>query len=226
MNSPKPTWLIAKTIALVLLRIATSPLALRTVLFFLLFSTILLAVVFWAGFPQSLLWKLALPLLILSAVLAFRTLWNSQSVTIQGPKVYDKAKYHYNGDYPKELSRQQAFVHTGMFVGWLVEHDMIAKDFLPETEGFKERKITGAEIYEAWDGCLVSEILTEEGNRFASDYFDFERGEYLNDYQEVLARDLPSLYHVKNSWENYETIREKIDQRYAAWKKKQKRGVG
>jgi hypothetical protein len=183
------------------------------------------ALIFWAGFSKVLPWKLALALLILSGALVFRWAWNSTPEKGEGPEVYDKAKYHYDGDYPKELSRQQAFVHTGMFVGWLVEHDMIAKEFLAETEGFKERTVTGPEIYKAWDGCLTSDILTDEGNRFAVDYFDFERGEFLNDYQEVLANDLPSLYHVKDTWENYEILRERIDSRYEAWKKKQRRRV-
>ena len=135
--------------------------------------------------------------------------------------VYDKAKDHYDGDFPKGLPHRQAFVHTGMFIGWLIEHDLIAPDFLPETEGFKERRITGAEVYEAWDGCLTREMLTDEGNRFASDYFDFQRGEYLDDYEQILAKGLPSLYHVADTWENYDIIREKIDQRFEYWKKNQ-----
>jgi hypothetical protein len=36
-----------------------------------------------------------------------------------GPHVYDKAKWHYEGDFPNELSRKQGFVHTGMFVACL-----------------------------------------------------------------------------------------------------------
>ncbi len=226
MATLKRIWSVAHLVVSVLFTVATSPFARRTALFLSVFLAVLLALVFGLGFPRDLLWKLALPLFLLSAALAFRTALSGKSGRVEGPQVYDKSKYHYGGDYPEGLPRKQAFVHTGMFVGWLVEHDMIAKDFLPETEGFKERKITGAEIYEAWDGCLVSDNLTDEGNRFASDYFDFERGEFLNDYQAVLARDLPSLYYVQDTWKNYEVIKKKIDQRFEAWKKKQKRTIG
>ena len=222
MGTLKQAWSATKFIAGVLFTVGTSPFVRMTALFFLVFMAVICALVFGVGFPTALLWRLALPLLLLSVALAFRWALNSKPEKGEGPEVYDKAKYHYNGDYPKGLPRKQAFVHTGMFAGWLVEHDMIAKDFLAETEGFKDRRITGPEIYEAWDGCLTSDILTDEGNRFAADYFDFEHGEFLNDYQEVLAEDLPSLYHVKNTWENYETIKKKISQRYEAWKKKQK----
>jgi hypothetical protein len=103
-----------------------------------------------------------------------------------------------------------------------VDHDMITKDFLPETEEFKERMITGAKVYESLDGCLIDYMLTDEGNRFAVDYFDFDRGKYLADYEELLAKSLPSLYHVEDTWENYEIISKKIDERYADWKQQQR----
>jgi hypothetical protein len=65
-------------------------------------------------------------------------------------------------------------------------------------------------------------MLTDEGNRFAVDYFDFDRGKYLADYEELLAKSLPSLYHVEDTWENYEIISKKIDERYADWKQQQR----
>jgi hypothetical protein len=228
MSTLKQEWVAAKGIASALLRIATSPLVLRTATFFLLFLAILLALIFGGGFPKSLLWKLALPLFILSAGLAFRTLWNRQPEAAQGPQVYDKAKYHYDGDFPKGLPHTQAFTHTGMFVGWLIEHDMIAEDFLEETRGFRERKITGAQVYKAWDGCLTSDALTDEGNAFAKYYYDGADGQggpYFEDYAAALVGDLPTLYHVEDTWPNYETIKQKIDQRYEEWKRKQKRRV-
>jgi hypothetical protein len=222
MNTPKQESAADKSVALGLLRIATSPLVLRTVLFFLLFLAIFLTLVLEVGFPKSLFWKLTPLLLIFSVALAFRTLWNSKSFTVQGPTVYDKAEYHSDIDFPKGLPRKQAFVHTGMFVGWLIEHDMIAKDFLEETQGFKERKITGAQVYKAWDGCLISDMLTDEGNAFAKYYYagaDGLGGLYFEDYKAALVGDLPSLYHVKDTWENYDVIKKKIDQRYETWKK-------
>jgi len=226
MNTLKREWAAFKILALVFLRIATSPLVLRTALFFLLFLTILLTLVFEVGFPKRLLWQLIPLSLIFSAALAFRTLWNRiRSVTIQGPTVYDKAEYHNDGDFPKGLPRKQAFVHTGMLVGWLIEHGMIAKDFREETQGFKERKVSGAQVYKAWDGCLTSDVLTDYGNAFAKYYYNGEDGQggpYFEDYEAALVGDLPSLYHVKDTWENYDTIKKKIDERYDVWKKQRK----
>src|SRR4051794_15432306 len=127
----------AKTIALALLRVATSPFGLRTAMFFSVSIVILVVLVFRGGVSKTVLWILPVPLFIFSAILAFSSLWNSRSTSIEGPLVYDKAKYHYDGDFPKGLPRKQAFVHTGMFIGWLIDHGMIADEFLQETHGFK-----------------------------------------------------------------------------------------
>lgn len=135
--------------------------------------------------------------------------------------VYDKAKYHYDGDYPKDLPEEKAFVHTGMFLGWIIDKGLYSEEFAQEAEQielFKQRKITGAKVYEWWDGTLIDDMLNEEGNAFAQYYFDFQKGKYLEDYEEVLAGDLPSLYHVEDSWENYASIKKRIDQRHEDWK--------
>lgn len=217
---PSLAWLLVKTILYYLPHILTSRLALRTFLFFSVCFGILSVLVFRCGYPKILLWIFALPLFLASAVISFRISLRGVPADSQGPRVYDKAKYHYDGDFPEGLSPKQAFVFTGMFVGWLIEHDLITAEFLEEARKFRERKVTGAQVYEAWDGCLASDELTDEGNRFAADYFEGDK--YLDDYVEILVKDLPSCYHVADTWENYEAIKKKIDQRYEAWKKKQK----
>src|ERR1051325_1482299 len=83
-----------------------------------------------------------------------------------GPHVYDKAKWHYQGEYPKDLPEKQAFVHTGMFVGWLIGHEMIGEEFLlgmkclPVINRFTRRQIPGAQVYKLLGGCLTSDQLT------------------------------------------------------------------
>jgi hypothetical protein len=146
----------------------------------------------------------------------------STPVVAGKPHVYDKAKYHYGTDCPTSLPEEKSFVPTGMFFGWLVEHNMIKQEFDPNTADFIARRITGPKLYEAGDGCLIDEMLTDEGNRFAMAYFDFEHGKYLADYQELLTKGLPSLYHVADTWDNYDIIKKRIDERYEAWKKQQK----
>ncbi|MGR6002139.1 DUF7832 domain-containing protein [Bacillus cereus] len=136
--------------------------------------------------------------------------------------VYDKAKYHYEGDFPQELPMEQAFVHTGMFLGWIIDNHLFSDEFLEETEEeinkFKLRKMTGTQVYMFWDGVLSDDMLNDEGNQFAIDYFDFEKGLYLDDYDDVFL-ECDTLYQVQDTWGNYFKLKEVIDTRYKEWKK-------
>ncbi|WP_237762969.1 hypothetical protein [Paenibacillus sp. A3] len=41
--------------------------------------------------------------------------------------VFDKAKWHYEGDFPQELDVFHAYVPTGMFVAWVIKNDLSSK---------------------------------------------------------------------------------------------------
>src|SRR4030095_2494126 len=133
--------------------------------------------------------------------------------------VYDKAKYHYEGTFPPELPQDQAFVHIGMLLGWLADEGMLSEqmyaDFADEIESFEERKITGAKLLKLCGGALASDMLNKKGNDFVSAYF--KRGQYLDDYTELVAQGLPSLYHAKDTWENYGRMAHRINRRYHEW---------
>ena len=136
--------------------------------------------------------------------------------------VYDKAKWHYEGDYPRGLSQVQAFVHTGMFLGWVIDNGLYSEEFgedcEEDIEAFRQRSMTGPEVYRRCDGVLADDMLSTTGNRFVRFYFDFKKGAYLRDYKELLAARLPSLYHVLDTWENYDRLKARIDQRFQEWK--------
>jgi hypothetical protein len=141
--------------------------------------------------------------------------------------VFDKAKWHYEGDYPADLDEDQAFVHTGLFLAWILDAGLyseeFAEDLAKEIRRFKARKLTGPGVYRAADGVFADDMLNEEGLAFTRAYFDFEKGKYLKDYEKLLAADLPSMYHVPDTWESYDTLKPQIDKRYAAWQKKKRR---
>ncbi|MVN87280.1 hypothetical protein GO986_10905 [Deinococcus sp. HMF7620] len=129
---------------------------------------------------------------------------------------YDKAKWHYDGDFPPELPPSQGFVHTGMFISWLAGRNLLADGLA--AEAIRTRQQTGAQVFEAWGGVLTSEMLTAEGNAFARHYYASETGggEYLNDYFNLFD-DLPSFYHVPDTWDNAARVAGLIDERYAEW---------
>jgi hypothetical protein len=132
-----------------------------------------------------------------------------------GPHVYDKAKWHFEGEFPDGLSERQAYVHTGMYIHWLIEANLIADEFRGETELVKRGKIKGWQIYRNWGGLFASDMLTRLGNQFTRYYYE-ER--YFHDYEERLAEGLRSFYHVKESAENYRVIRDKIQERFERWR--------
>jgi hypothetical protein len=114
-----------------------------------------------------------------------------------------------------------------MFLGWILDHNLYAPEFWEDSAGyvasFRTREMTGARVFEyACDGVLDDEMLNSEGNAFAYDYFDFERGRNLQDYEQLLSGGLPSLYHVKDTWRNYHLIAERISERYDEWKRVRK----
>jgi hypothetical protein len=139
--------------------------------------------------------------------------------------VYDKAEWHYGGDFPEELATFQGFIHTGMFLGWLIDNSLVSDDFKRNNEQeilqFKKQKLKGSQIFErCCDGVLAIDDLNETGNRFALSYFNLETGQYLSDYAESLGEHLPGLYHVADTWENYNKLKRIVDMRFSEWKNK------
>jgi hypothetical protein len=136
--------------------------------------------------------------------------------------VYDKAKWHYEGDFPADLPKRQAFVHTGMYLGWIIDRGLYSEEFAVDAakdiRRFKARQITGPQVYRICDGSLAADMLSEEGNAFSRAYFDFDKGRFLSDYDELMCDELPSMYHVRGTWKNYERLKARIDSRFAKWK--------
>jgi hypothetical protein len=134
---------------------------------------------------------------------------------------YDKAEWHYEGSFPEDLDFFQAHIHTGMFLGWLIERGMISDRFRESSaeilQAFENREMTGSQVYEQACGCLSSDMLNEKGNDFAGDYYLRRGANFFNDFDGILGAGLPSCYHVEDTWENYELIRGRIDVRYGRW---------
>lgn len=137
--------------------------------------------------------------------------------------IYDKAKYHYNGDFPEDLPIEQAYVHTGMFLGWIIENNLFSKEFEEKSRDdineFKLRQITGTQIYMKWGGVFADDMLNDEGNQFAMYYFNNNNDwKYLYDYRDVFVDAGETLYHVQDTWENYSELKEEVDYSYLNWK--------
>ncbi len=135
--------------------------------------------------------------------------------------IYDNAKSHFLGNFPKNLPIEQAYVHIGMYLGWVIDRDIYSEYFEEEASNqifrFKRREISCTILSELWDGYLGYELFSERGNLFT--YYYYGGGLYHHDYQQNLVKSLPSIYHVTDSWQNYDKMSACISLRHQDWKK-------
>jgi hypothetical protein len=137
--------------------------------------------------------------------------------------VYDKAKWHYGGDFPEDLEAFQGYIHTGLFLGWMIDNGLVSEQFKTdlsaEIDRFKQQRLTGPQLFQkCCGGVLMLDDLSATGNRFAMAYFEFNTGQYLKDYEITLGKGLPTIYHVADNWENYNKLKHVIDSRFEEWR--------
>ncbi len=138
---------------------------------------------------------------------------------------YDDASWHYGGNFPKDLPPEAGATHTGMFVTWALlsglAGEIFIDDFPDEIPKLASHSVTPGRFFlESCDGKFTNEDLNEVGNSFSQAYFDFQKGKFLADYEATLGTDVPDLYYVKDTWENFDHLKPVLDQRFAEWRAK------
>jgi hypothetical protein len=137
---------------------------------------------------------------------------------------YDDASWHYGGTFPQDLPPESGATHTGMFVAWALLPGFAGEihivDFPETIPKLRSRSLTPGKFFlDECDGKFIDEDLNEEGNAFALDYFDdFEKCQFLKDYDAILGSGLESLYYVKDSWENFDLLKPVLDVRLSDWR--------
>src|SRR3954469_14697710 len=103
---------------------------------------------------------------------------------------YDKADWHLTDDFPKDLQEEQIYVHTGFFVGWLIDNNLISEDFhelnsdfIPK---FRQRHISGPKLFEFSGGVLSGVNVNDEGRLFCNYYY--ESNTYFADYRDTFIK--------------------------------------
>ncbi len=137
--------------------------------------------------------------------------------------VFDKAKFHDNSISEAGLDDVQSFVHSGIFLSWIVRNDLISDYLLKECTRLikltKTEKVSPTELYEYLDGGLIGELFNKVGYNFALDYFDFDTGYYVEDYDTALTLNEPDIFRAANTWESYHKIAKIMDSRFEKWAK-------
>lgn len=126
---------------------------------------------------------------------------------------------HLTARFPDSLPMEQAYVHIGMYLGWVIENNLYSGYFKEEASTeifrFKRKEISCTILSELWNGYLSFEFFNKRGNNFT--LFYYTSGLYRKDYEEILGRALPSIYHVDDTWPNYDKLKMGINMRYKEW---------
>lgn len=132
----------------------------------------------------------------------------------------DNADWHLGDDFPKDLDKSKVHVYTGFYLCWLA-----INDFVKLEEGFEDglnllinRKINPSKFYsDYFDGKFLTSQLKDSIISFTLDYYnsDESEGNYFSDYCDTLVGDeMTSLFHVEDSWKNFDDLSNKINLRY------------
>lgn len=137
---------------------------------------------------------------------------------------YDDASWHSGDEFPAGLPPDAAATHAGLFLAWALLADLGSDyhqvDSAEVLERLRARRLTPGQYFLAvCDGQLTDEDFGREGNDFTEAYYHQDGTSFLGDYQEYLARGLPSDYHVADSWANFDKLKPVLDRRLANWRR-------
>ncbi len=133
----------------------------------------------------------------------------------------DRMDWHYGGDFPENLPQENGGTHIGMFLTWIIENDLISELHREDSQEailkVINHQLTGRDfLIEQCDEKLWEDDLNEQGLLFTKHYYESDI--YIQDYSELLATEVESIYEVENSWDNYQKLKPIIDSRYNEWK--------
>ncbi len=133
---------------------------------------------------------------------------------------YDRADWHYGGEFPDGLPPENGGTHIGMFLGWAIKRGLVgnlhAEHGADAVAAVCDGTLSGrAFLMQQCDEKFTDENLSVEGNRFAESYYD---SRYLDDYDASLGADLESLYHVQDHPKNHTKIELLLDKRFGEWR--------
>jgi hypothetical protein len=146
---------------------------------------------------------------------------------------YDDLDYHLGGKFPEGFPEEHGWTHIGVFLIWLIEHDLHSNAWTADDPAFGElvrripaRTMEPSDLIDVCDGVLVDEMLSGRGNAFAracyDDYLELfgavmldhvERGPF---WRRFIRSDVDS-YHADPGWRTYDVMAPHIAALYAGW---------
>jgi hypothetical protein len=129
---------------------------------------------------------------------------------------FDRLDWHLDAAVERGRPPEQAFTHIGLFLAWLVRHDLhdpaaFGSD-ATALEAVRSGAAPGSVLRDAVGDALTSGALSPEGDAFTAWYYPT----YLDDYAVAFA-DQPDYGVVEND-AAYARIAPTIDRRFAEWR--------
>jgi hypothetical protein len=134
---------------------------------------------------------------------------------------YDLWSWHTEGAFPKDQPPEQGYVHIGIFVAWLVDHDMLDPGWSAKAgadqavAAIRGRAGSPCALRDLTAGRFAGEMLTPEGRGFTGAYYAPEYG-YPRDWRRAFGR-RADRYDVADTWATYDWIEPLVDRRYREW---------
>jgi len=133
---------------------------------------------------------------------------------------YDDVDWHWGGQWPENVSLENAYVHMAALIYWAILRNRLSPDMHMAEPQDQEciddvlsRRITPLTfVKKCCDGALLSDDFTDETNDFLVDYYD----SYPDDFVTLFGVD---DYGVPNEWSTYDRVVPMLDERYEQWKK-------
>jgi len=137
----------------------------------------------------------------------------------------DRADWHYGGNFPEGLPQEAGGTHIGLFVAWVIHRGLESEELREQSADalalVRERRMTGREfLFQELDEKFWPGELNDEGNAFVDDYY--RANTYYSDYAEALAEEVETLYHVEDSWANFDRLAPVLDRRLGDWRSKRR----
>lgn len=101
---------------------------------------------------------------------------------------YDDASWHYGGNFPDGQPEEHGGTHIALFLKWCFIKGWAGELHQAEEPEAVKQVIAGTLsatefFFQYCDGKLIDDMLNDEGNRFAGQYYG-DDGLYLDDYTE------------------------------------------
>ena len=137
---------------------------------------------------------------------------------------YDHPEYHWSSEFPDGLDEDNAMTHMGFFFRWALSRGLTSTfhleddDTAEQVQLVKDGSASAREyVITNCDSQLTNEDFTDEGNDFASDYYNQN---FFSDYSKLFGQQYESPYHVEENSANSERVRRMLDKRFSQWKER------